>query len=285
VAAAPPVSPGSRRRRKQGRRGWGAYAAVAVVVLVIAAGVLIWAPWRPTPLLQPTGLKAGTATTSSVMFHWSDPASGPPPDMYQILSSGKVVGTVAGHVTSYRAGGLAPDTSYQYRVAALRGGKRSALSAVLTMNTTAPPVSAARWQGHWSVNIKIVKGADALRGKGAKGWVESWQASPRCAAGPCTVQLTGKLNRHPIKATLARTGAVYTGKTEANIFPCGKPADAVPIRSTLTIRVRLRGAQPNGHAWVASAWDGQMVIDSPYTSTSTFYCNAFTLTTSLSGGF
>jgi hypothetical protein len=34
---------------------------------------------------------------------------------------------------------------------------------------------------------------------------------------------------------------------------------------------------------VAGAWGGRMVISSPYTSTSTFYCNAFTLTTSLSG--
>jgi hypothetical protein len=256
-----------------------------VVVLVIAAGVLIWAPWRPAPLLQPTGLKADTASTSSVMFHWSDPASGPPPDKYQILSSGQVVGAVAGTVTSYRVGGLAPATAYQYRVAALRGGKRSPLSAVLTVNTATPPVSSARWQGHWSVNIKIVKGADELRGKGAKGWVESWRASPQCPAGPCTVQLTGDLNRHPIKATLTRVGAVYTGKTKANIFQCGKPVDAVPITSTLTIQVTLSEGQPSGHAWVASAWDGHMVIDSPHTSTSTFYCNAFTLTTSLSGSF
>ena len=97
--AAPPVS-SRRRRRKQRRRRWPGYAAGAVVVLVIAAGVLIWAPWKPTPLLRPTGLKAGAATTSSVVFRWSDPASGPRPDSYQILSSGTVVGTVPGHVTS-----------------------------------------------------------------------------------------------------------------------------------------------------------------------------------------
>jgi len=256
-----------------------------VVVLVIAAGVVIWAPWRTPPLLRPTGLRAGHATTSSVQFHWSDPASGSKPDKYQILASGKVVGRVPGTVNSYRVGGLAPDTAYQYRVAALRGGKRSALSAVLTVSTTAPPVSAARWQGTWNVNIKIVKGAEALHGHGAKGWIESWRASPQCTAGPCPVQLTGDLNKHPIKATLTRAGSVYTGQAKATIFPCGKPADAVPIRSTLTFRVNLKGAQPSGHAWVASAWNGQMVIASPYTSTRTFYCNAFTLTTSLAGSF
>lgn len=145
--AAPPVTPRTRRRRKQRRRRWPWYAAAVVVVLVIAAGVAIRAPWRQSALLRPAGLRTGAASTNSVMFHWSDPASGPQPDRYQILSSGKVIGTVAGNVTSYRAGGLDPGTAYQYRVAALRGGKRSALSAVLTVNTTAPPVSAARWQG------------------------------------------------------------------------------------------------------------------------------------------
>jgi hypothetical protein len=190
---------------------------------------------------------------------------------------------VPGSVTSYRAGGLAPATAYQYRVAALRGGKRLAPSAVITVSTTAPPVSAARWQGPWSVNIKIVKGAAALRGKGAKGWVESWRATPRCPAGPCTVQLTGDLNRHPIKATLTRAGAVYQGTAKASIFRCGKPPGSVPIRSTLTIRVTLTGGQPNGRAWVASGWGGRMVISSPYTTASTFYCNAFTLTATLSG--
>jgi hypothetical protein len=154
---------------------------------------------------------------------------------------------------------------------------------VLTVNTTSPPVSAARWQGPWSVSIKIVKGAGELRGKGAKGWIESWLATPQCTAGPCAVQLTGDLNKHPIKATLTRSGAVYTGTTKADVFGCGKPADSVPIRSTLTIRVTLNSAQPDGHAWVARAWGGRMVISSPFTSTSTFYCNAFKLDTSLSG--
>lgn len=255
------------------------------VVLAIAVGVLIWAPWRTAPLLPPTELKAGAATAGSVTFHWSNPASGQQPDSYQILSSGKIIGSVPGNVTSYRVGDLAPATAYQYRVAALRGGSRSGLSSVLTVSTIAPPVSAARWQGPWSVNIKILNGAGQLRGKGAKGWVESWRASPQCTSGPCTVQLTGELNRHPIKATLTRAGAVYTGKTKAKVFRCGKPVDAVPIKSTVTIQVTLKGGQPSGRAWVASAWDGHMVIDSPYTSANTFYCNAFTLTTSLSGSF
>jgi len=278
-----PGTAGGRRRRR--RRGRGGYVAVAVVLLALVAGVLIWAPWRKPPLLQPTGLAAGIRTTSSVAFHWSGPATGPPPDKYLILHNGKVIHSVPGTVTRFHSNGLAPDTAYQYRVAAVRGGKRSVPSRVLTVNTKAPPVSTARWQGRWTVSIKITKGADALRGKGVKGWTEAWQAAPQCSSGPCTVRLTGGLNRQTFEATLTRTGAVYTGTTKADVFRCGKPVDSVPIKSTLTIRITVTSAQPVHRAWLAGAWTGQMEISSPYTSTSTFYCNAFKLTTSISASF
>ena len=277
-----PGTSGGHRRRRRGR---GGYAALAVVLVALVAGVVIWAPWRKPPLLQPTGLAAGARTTSSVAFHWSGPATGPAPDNYLILHNGKVISSVPGTVTRFRSTGLAPDTAYQYRVAAVQGGKRSALSPVLTVNTKSPPVSAARWQGRWTVNIRITKGADALRGTGAKGWTEAWRASPACPAGPCTVKLTGGLNRQTFKATLTRAGAVYTGTTKADVFRCGKPVDSVPIKSTLTIRVTLTKGQPVNRAWLASSWTGQMEISSPYTSTSTFYCNAFKLTTSISASF
>ena len=258
---------------------------MAVVLLALIGGALIWAPWRKPPLLQPAGLAAGTRTTSSVAFHWSGPATGPSPDKYLILHNGKVVRSVPGTVTRFHSTGLAPDTAYQYRVAAVRDGQRSALSRVLTVNTKRPPVSAARWQGRWTVSVTITKGADALRGNGVKGWKEAWRASPTCPAGPCTVQLTGGLNRQTFKATLTRAGAVYTGTTKANVFRCGKVTDSVPIKSTLTIRVVITMGEPVDRAWLASAWTGQMEITSPYTSTSTFYCKAFKLTTSIAASY
>lgn len=273
--------PGASGRRRRVRSG---YVAVAVVLLALIVGVAIWAPWRKPPVLQPTGLAAGPRTTSSVTFHWSGPPSGPSPDRYLIFHSGKVISSVPGTVTSFHRAGLDPDTAYKYRVAAVRGGKRSALSRVLTVNTKSPPISAARWQGRWTVDIRITKGADALRGKGATGWTEAWHTSPACAAGPCAVQLTGGLNRQTFKATLARKGAVYTGTTKADVFRCGSSGNSVPIKSTLTIRVTVTSAQPDQRAWLAAAWRGQMEIASPYTSGSTFYCQAFKLTTTISAG-
>jgi len=278
-----PGASGGRRRRRRRRRG--GYVAGAVILLAVVVGVVIWAPWRKPPLLQPTGLAAGARTTRSVAFHWSGPPTGPSPDKYLILHNGKVVRSVPGTVTRFHSTGLAPDTAYQYRVAAVRDGQRSALSRVLTVNTKRPPVSAARWQGRWTVSVTITKGADALRGNGVKGWKEAWRASPTCPAGPCTVQLTGGLNRQTFKATLTRAGAVYTGTTKANVFRCGKVTDSVPIKSTLTIRVVITMGEPVDRAWLASAWTGQMEISSPYTSTNTFYCKAFKLTTSIAASY
>ena len=275
--------PGASGRRR--RRRLGSYAAVAVVLLALIVGVVIWAPWRKAPVLPPTRLAAGPRTTSSVTFHWSGPAIGPSPDKYLIVHNGKVINSVPGTITSFHAAGLAPDTAYKYRVAAVRGGKRSALSPILTVNTKAPPISAARWQGRWTVDIRITKGANALRGKGATGWTEAWHTSPSCPVGPCTVHVAGGLNRQTFKATLARTGAVYTGTTKADVFRCGESGNSVPIKSTLTIRVTVTSAQPVKGAWLAGAWTGQMEISSPYTSGRTFYCKAFKLTTKISASF
>ena len=278
----PADGPGRRRRRSRGR---GGYLAVAVVLLALVVGVVIWAPWRKPPVLQPTGLAAGPRTTSAVSFHWSGPATGPSPDRYLILHDGKVLSSVPGTVTTFHTTGLAPDTAYQYRVAAVRGGIRSAPSTILTVNTTSPPISAARWQGRWTVDIRITKGAGALRGTGATGWTEGWRTSPACASGPCNVQLTGGLNRQTFTATLTRAGAVYTGTTKADVFRCGRSGSTVPVRSTLTIRVTVTSAQPVKGAWLAGAWRGQMEISSPFTSGSTYYCKAFKLTTTISASF
>jgi Fibronectin type III domain len=289
---APTGAPAAARRRHRraapavrGRRRSAARVVIVIVaVLGLAAGVVIWAPWKSPPLVRPAGLVAGTATTGSVAFRWSRPATGPDPDKYVIVRDGKVAGSVPGTVTSYRDTGLNPGTAYQYRVAAVRGGQRSALSPVLVVSTTTPPVSAARWQGPFTVSIHIIRGASALQGKHAShdGWTESWVATPKCPSGPCGVRLSGHINGHRFTATLARAGAVYTGKTTATVFRCGPHSGSVPVRSVVTIRVTMRRAL-DVPAWTASSWAGSMVISSPYTSSGTFYCNAFRLTASVSG--
>jgi chitodextrinase len=268
------------------RRRWAVPVAViaAVAVLGLVGGLVIWAPWKSPPLLRPAGLAAGPVTTSSVTFRWSRPAAGAAPDRYLIVRGGKMVGSVPGTVTSYRGTGLAPDTQYQYRVAAVRGGKRSALSPVLVVATSAPPVSAARLQAPWTVMIKVVRGRAAI--SGGKEWSEVWLTTPECPAGPCDVKLSGTINSHyKFRVHLTRTGAVYRGKTKAVVFPCGGGSAAFPVHSTLAFRLTVHTALVDNGVWMAGTWAGTMRVSSPYTSSGNYYCNASEQKISLSGSF
>jgi len=278
-AAPADVATPSRRRRK-----WGMPVIVVAtaVVLGLIAGLVIWAPWKsPPPLLRPAGLTAGPSTTGSVAFHWSRPATGPPPDRYVILHDGKVIGSVPGTVTSYRATGLAPATVYRYRVAAVRGSKRSALSPVIVVTTVTPPVSAARLQGQWTVGIKIIRGGGAITGSNR--WDETWQATPKCAAGPCDVRLSGGINEFVFKTTLTRAGAVYRGTIVGNVFPCGSGSSTFPIRTTVKIRITLATARADNLAWTAGSWTGRMVVTAPLTASGNEYCPASRQVATLTG--
>ena len=130
-----PAAVAPRRRWR-----WAVVTLVAVVVMAgLAAALLVWIPRTPPPVLRPAGLVAGRSTANSITFHWARPATGPLPDKYLILSDGRAAGTVAGTVTSYRKAGLTPASTYQYRVVAIRGGKRSPQSASLSVSTLIPP--------------------------------------------------------------------------------------------------------------------------------------------------
>jgi Protein of unknown function (DUF2510) len=268
---------------RRGRRRRAVLVAVIAVVAVLGLviGLLLWAPWQSPPLLRPAGLAAGPSTTSSVAFHWSGPATGPPPGRYQILHGGKVIGSVPGTVTSYRAAGLAPATAYRYRVAAVRGGQRSALSSGLVVRTAIPPLSAARLQGAWTVHLKVVRGGSSLTGH--KNWDESWLASPACVTGPCDVRLSGSLNGHAFSTALSRAGAAYHGAVIGNVFPCGSGSSAFPVRSTAKIQLSVITARVDNGAWIATSWAGTMVVNSPYTASGSLFCPAFQRTATLSG--
>jgi len=245
----------------------------------LVTGMVIWAPWASPPLLRPTGLTAGPSTTDSVAFHWSRPATGPPPDSYVILRAGKVTNSVRGTVTSYRQAGLTPATAYRYRVAAVRGGKRSALSSVLVVRTATPLPSAARLAGPWTVRLELVRRSGLI---GAKRWTESWLTRPNCATGPCAVTLSGKIDGHPFTARLDRIGALYTGTARANLFPCRSSANSFPMRDTMTFHLKVTKAHVVNRAWTASSWTASLVMSNRYSSSGNFFCPASSQTASLS---
>ena len=268
-----PATAAPRRRRR-----WAVFLLAAVVVLGLAAGLVVWAPWTPPPVLRPSGLVAGPSTANSIAFRWSRPPAGPLPDKYLILGSGTVASSVAGTVTSYRQASLTPATTYQYRVVAVRGGKRSPGSAVLTVRTLTPPISQARLHGSWQVygkNIGHVPG-------GRNGYM-SWQLSPACAAGACGVMLHVKDGRFSFKMKLARTGAVYAGQTRASLGRCGRGASSIPDPATVKIKIRVTKALGEIQEWAATSLTGTMVQTSQYVSSAAFYCTASTFKASLAG--
>ena len=262
------------------RRRWPVVALVVVVVLGLAVGLLAWAPWTPPPVLRPAGLAAGQSTANSVSFRWSRPATGPLPDKYLILSDDTVAASVAGTATSYRQARLDPATGYQFRLVAVRDGKRSPESALLTLNTLTPPISRARLQGAWDVEVKNV---GPVRG-GRNGTV-SWYFSPVCKAGACEVILRGDAGgaNQSFTVKLTRTGRVYSGQTVASVHPCGSGVDSIPDPTTLKIRLRVTGAVGQNQAWAVSTWAGTMTGTYQYVASSSFYCPALTYRTTLAG--
>ena len=250
----------------------------AVVVLGLAAGLVVWAPWTPPPVLRPTGLVAGPSTANSVAFRWSRPRTGPLPDKYLVIGMDTAAGSVPGTVTSYRQTGLTPASIYQYRVVAVRGGKRSPQSALLTMRTLTPPISQARLQGSWSVHAKTIGHGPPGRRNGYM----TWNLSPACAVGACDVVLHGKNGPFAFKTKLTRSGAAYTGRAVTR-FGCGSPGNSIPYPVTLKIKIHPTKAIGQNVAWAATSFAGTIVMTFQYASNGSFFCPASTVKGSLAG--
>ncbi|HEX8615551.1 MAG TPA: PHB depolymerase family esterase [Telluria sp.] len=88
----------------------------------------------PVPAVQPpAGLKAGTASASSIALSWSaaSGASG-----YNVYRNGSKVTPTPVTSTSYTDTGLAPSTSYSYQASSVAGSVESGLSASVSASTT-----------------------------------------------------------------------------------------------------------------------------------------------------
>jgi len=260
------------------RRRWPAFLLAVLVILGLAAGVVVWAPWIPPPVLRPTGLVAGPSTANSIAFHWLRPRTGPLPDKYLILGEGMQAATVAGTVTTYRQAGLTPADTYLYHVVAVRGGKRSPQSAALSISTLTPPLSEARLQGSWQVYVKNLPPAPAKD----DGYM-TWQVTPVCAAGACDVTVNMPDIQHSFTVKLTRAGAAYVGQAVANSSPCGSGANAIPDPTTYRFQLRVNTAAGQNVVWAATSLTGTMVTTSHYVSSGAGYCSATTYKATLKG--
>ncbi|PRY00401.1 glycosyl hydrolase family 18 protein [Allonocardiopsis opalescens] len=86
----------------------------------------------------PTGVTAGTPTSTTVPLSWQASSDNVAVAGYEIVSGGQVVRNVVGTATSGTAGGLQPDTAYTFTVRAYdAAGNRSAASAPVQVRTAA----------------------------------------------------------------------------------------------------------------------------------------------------
>lgn len=126
---------------RAGRRRWIIPVIAIVAVLVVVAGLVIWAaPWGSEVPGTPEAVHQQARTSTSVQVQWDPPTTGPTVDRYLILRDGIEVGSVPGTVTSYRDRGLTANTVYEYRVVAVSGDVWSIPSPSIVVKTLLPPI-------------------------------------------------------------------------------------------------------------------------------------------------
>src|SRR5262249_2599656 len=155
--------------------------------------------------------------------------------------------------------GLAPASSYKYQVIAVRGGKHSARSRALDMDTVTPPVSDAVLRETFTVNFSLGS-TTHFNWSHAKNWSDTWMFTPACQAGPCDVTLTGKFDGVAFTSRLARTGAVYAGTAPLRHWSYCSVSKSYTA-STLNIRIQVSNADVVGLTWAASSWRGTATVD------------------------
>ena len=268
------------------RRMWIIFGAAAAVVVVVAA-LLVFKPWSTTTVLQPTGLSTASATSDSIRLSWSPPASGPQPSRYLIIEDGQQIGSVPGSVTSYQATGLAPDSSYQFQVEAVRGSQDSPRSTVVTADTTTPPVSDALLTGQWTAYYRVLQWSPSdTTYKVGNTWSDGWQFTPNCSSGPCSVTLDGSINNHSFTTVMTPSDGAYVGSvtlTDFEYCDYASVGTTYPIADHMTFRIVVNKAAVSNQTWTATSFAGTMVMQSPYTLAGTVHCNAFTAKTSIRG--
>jgi hypothetical protein len=140
VFPAPPASslfppPGRRGRPKPSKRVLAVICGVVAAGLV--AGLLVWAPWNPSPN-APASVSADSKTATTVTVSWPAVQGGAKPVNYLVLRDGKQAGKVPASVTSWTDQGLAPGTTHRYTVETVGGGQTSGPSVVATVTTLTP---------------------------------------------------------------------------------------------------------------------------------------------------
>jgi hypothetical protein len=112
-------------------------ATCGLVVVGLVAGLLVWAPWNPSPN-APASVSAQSKTATTVTVSWPAAIGGARPANYVVLRDGKQAGAVPASETSWTDRDLAPGSAHQYAVETVGGGQTSGPSVIARVTTLAP---------------------------------------------------------------------------------------------------------------------------------------------------
>ena len=225
---------------------------------------------------SPVGLTTRSSGATSVELSWSPPPSSPQPDSYAIVRNGTTVASATGFAADYHDGGLSPNTTYRYQVAAIWGSHRSDPTAVVTATTSpSPPQSltatstatAATLRWARPANMAVPTSYVVLRG-----------GKRIASVGGGTTTFTDSKLSPSTQYTYGVIAAWGSRQSEAASVTVQTRASDVPLRGEYTVKIKITAAPGEG----ASGGVGDNWTDD---WTATGNCAQSNCAVVLSGGF
>jgi len=244
------------------------YSNVVTLVVDGSGGGVSPPPVGTLP--PPTGLVLDSRTESSISFSWVAPA-GVAVDRFLVFRDGVQIAELPGATASFADTGLAPASEFRYTVVAGAGAELTVPSAELVVRTLAPPLSAARLAGRYTVTMRVVaeSGFDDVR-RGQRS-TETWTFTGS--------RVRGESPGGSWRMTLRRAGSTYSGRSTARLWGCF----FTPVSSTLTLSLRATAAGTIGGAWRVTRFTGRFTDSAPGKTSGIFRCPAARYTAAVTG--
>jgi hypothetical protein len=248
--------PGSGRRWLQ---------ALVLLLVLASVGVIAAVATRgggndggSSALRVPPAVGSLTVTVISpveVELRWT---SAPGAVDYAVFRDGEPLTTIRAPNTSYRDISAAPESSYEYGVAAVdASGRQSDWVIAAATTPPPPPLSEARLEGRWEVTLTFVEENYTNRRKGDR-FTETWEFVPRCDEGACDVRVN-LFYGSETRTILDREGRIYRGDGSAKLDRC----QGVRITTTISLKITVSEADFVGGVWRAVRFTGTDETDSP----------------------
>lgn len=217
------------------------------------------------PVLRPTGLAVTGKTKNSLTITWTQPASGPAPDDYEILRNGQPIAVIAGTAASYTDNELDPATKYRYQVVAVRDDITSPGSKAVTAETIKPPLSAATltWGANVTAKMESLYPADSKWAvQPGSSEQDFWTIKPACTSGACNATLDGMIDGSAFTVRLTRSGLTYSGSAQVpDAAYCQSASDK--LTGTVTVTITAKSAGARGILWTVRSFSGNTTLYIP----------------------